>query len=281
MAQKTEDILTLFNKSEEILEMFQRGKEFTEDLMRENERLRYRIVELESDQLSVADAVQRKLVESMQQELEKLKSDNSQLIQKLEFLRLRFKEIEDENKDFANRYIEVEEQNESLANLYVASHRLHSTLDPEEVMQCIKEILINLIGSEEFGVFIVDDETNELILAGHEGEIVHLLDKDRVAFGDGLEGMVAQSGEPFFTNDLGDNGEVCACIPLKVKERVIGVIAIYRLLGHKRGLTILDHRLMELLAGDAATALVSSKLYAMADRKLRTIEGFMNLLRVR
>ena len=35
-----------------------------------------------------------------------------------------------------------------------------------------------------------------------------------------------------------------------------------------------------LLAGHAASALISSKLYAMADRKLRTIEGFMNLLRV-
>jgi nitrate/nitrite-specific signal transduction histidine kinase len=281
MAQKTEEILTLFSKSEEILEMFSRGREFTEELMRENERLRYRIVELESDQLTSSDSIQRKLMETLQNEMERLKQENSQMNQKLDFLRLRFKEIEDENKDFAQRYVEVEEQNESLANLYVASHRLHSTLDPEEVMQYIKEILINLIGSEEFGIFIVDDETNELILAGHEGEIVHLLDKGRVAFGDGLEGMVAQGGEAFFTNDLGENGEVCACIPLKVKERVIGVIAIYKLLGHKRELNALDHRLMELLAGDAATALVSSKLYGLADRKLRTIEGFMNLLRVR
>jgi AAA+ ATPase superfamily predicted ATPase len=38
--------------------------------------------------------------------------------------------------------------------------------------------------------------------------------------------------------------------------------------------------LLELLAGHAASALISSKLYSMTDRKLRTIEGFMSLLRV-
>lgn len=107
MAQKTEEILTLFSKSEEILEMFSRGREFTEELMRENERLRYRIVELESEHLTSSDSVQRKLMETVQHEMERLKQDNMQMSQKLDFLRLRFKEIEDENKDFAQRYVEV------------------------------------------------------------------------------------------------------------------------------------------------------------------------------
>jgi putative methionine-R-sulfoxide reductase with GAF domain len=273
MAQKTDDILSLFTKSEEILEMFRKGKAFTEELMSENERLRYRMVQMEAEKMNLADTLQK--------EIERLRFENTQLIQKLDFTSGRFDEIESENKDFVQRYIEVEEQNESLANLYVASHHLHSTLDPEEVMQCIKEILINMVGSEEFGVFIVDEETNELLLAGYEGEIVQPLDRRNVKFGDGLEGMVAQSGEAFFTDDKGEDGNTCACIPLKVKERVIGVIAIYRLLEHKNGLTHLDYKLLELLAGHAATALVSSKLYAMTDRKLKTIEGFMNLLRVR
>ena len=107
------------------------------------------------------------------------------------------------------------------------------------------------------------------------------MEKRNMKFGDGLEGMVAQSGEPFFTDEASDNGNICTCIPLKVKERVVGVISIYRLLGHKQGLTPIDYKLLELLAGHAATALVSSKLYAMTDRKLKTIEGFMNLLRVK
>src|SRR5688572_14859215 len=138
MAQKTDEILSLFSKSEEILEMFRKGKAFTEELMSENERLRYRLVHLETEKMNLANTLQK--------EVERLRLENGQLSQQLEFLSDRSEEIESENKDFVLRYIEVEEQNESLANLYVASHNLHSTLDPQEVLQCIKEILINMVG---------------------------------------------------------------------------------------------------------------------------------------
>jgi|ERR1700733_2088190 putative methionine-R-sulfoxide reductase with GAF domain len=273
MAEKPEEILKLFSKSEELLDMFKKGRAFTEELMYENERLRYRIVQLEREKMDLSGTLMR--------EVERVKMENADLTQRVEFFNRRFEQIEAENKDFAQRYVEVEEQNESLANLYVASYRLHSTLDPAEVVQCISEILMNMIGSEEFGLFVVDDESSELILAGFEGEIAMRLEKGRIGFGEGLEGMVAQTSEPFFAEGAGDLGEVCACIPLKIKERVVGVIAIYRLLQHKNGLTALDHKLLELLAGHAATALVSSRLYAEKDRKLKTIEGFMSLLRVK
>jgi nitrate/nitrite-specific signal transduction histidine kinase len=273
MADKPEELLTFFSRSEEMLEVFRKGKAFTEEVIRENERLRYRMVQLEKEKMDLSGTLMK--------EIERLRVENAQMAKKLGFLDSRFHEIEAENKDFAIRYVEVEEQNESLANLYVASYQLHSTLDPAEVIQCISEILMNMIGTEEFGLFVVDEETSELALAGCEGEIVQRNERGRVGFGEGLEGIVAQTGEPFFTEEAGELGEVCACIPLKIKERVVGVIAIYRLLAHKRGLNALDHRLLELLAGHAATALVSSKLYAAADRKLKTIEGFMSLLRVK
>src|SRR5215467_3890222 len=273
MAEKPEEILKLFSKSEELLEMFRKGRAFTEELMYENERLRYRIVQLEREKMDLSGTLVR--------EIERIKMENAQLTQKVEFFNGRFEQIEAENKDFAQRYIEVEEQNESLANLYVASYRLHSTLDPGEVVDCVKEILVNMIGSEEFGIYVIDEDTGDLALTGYEGEIARRSERGGVAFGEGLEGIVAQTGEPFFTADAGEGGEVCACLPLAIKEQVVGVIALYKLLPHKKGLTDLDHRLLDLLAGHAATALVSSRLYAQTDRKLRTIEGVMSLLRER
>jgi hypothetical protein len=145
-------------------------------------------------------------------------------------------------------------------------------------VECIKEILLNMIGSEDFGLFVVDDESGELVRSGYEGETAGGPEKERIALGEGLEGVVALAGETFFS-EAADEGP-CACVPLKIKERVVGLIAIYTLLSHKKGLSVLDHKLLELLAGHAACALISSKLYSMADRKLRTIEGFMSLLRV-
>jgi nitrate/nitrite-specific signal transduction histidine kinase len=273
MAQDFDEIMRLFSKSEDLLEMIRKGRAFTEELMCENERLRYRIVQIETEKIDLSDALGK--------EVDRLQVENVRMCQKLEFLDRRFKEVEAENKDFAQRYVEVEEHNESLANLYVASYRLHSTLDPVEVIECIKEVLINMVGSEEFSVFIVDDETNELMLAGYEGEIARRFEGRRVRFGEGIEGAVAESGKMLLPNGNDPSRDVCVCVPLRIKERVVGVIALYKLLPHKKRLTTLDFKLLELLAGHAATALVSSKLYAQTDRRLRTMEGVMSLLRER
>ncbi len=270
MQQEPAEILNLFKKSEELVDMLRKGRAFTEELMCENERLRYRVVQLEAEKLSPS--------ETLTKELERLRIENGHMAQKLEFLDGKFQQVEAENKDFAQRYVEVEEQNESLANLYVASHRLHSTLDSSEVVECIKEILLNMIGSEDFGLFVVDDETGALVRSGYEGETAGGPEKANIIPGEGLEGVVALGGEPFF-GESGDEG-LPACVPLKIKDRVVGLIVIYTLLSHKKGLSVLDHKLLELLAGHAASALISSKLYSMTDRKLRTIEGFMSLLRV-
>ncbi len=270
MQQEPAEILNLFKKSEELVDMLRKGRAFTEELMCENERLRYRVVQLEAENMNPP--------EMLVKEVERLRIENSQMSQRLDFLNGKFQQVEAENKDFAQRYVEVEEQNESLANLYVASHRLHSTLDSSEVVECIKEILLNMIGSEDFGLFVVDDESGELLRSGYEGETASDFSKERIPLGEGPEGFVALAGQPVFGEEVGEGP--CACVPLMIKERIVGVIAIYTLLSHKKGLSVLDHKLLELLAGHAASALISSKLYSMADRKLRTIEGFMDLLRV-
>jgi len=48
-------------KAEKFLELFNKGKEFTEELLRENQRLRYRLASLETESQGVgaAEEVQR------------------------------------------------------------------------------------------------------------------------------------------------------------------------------------------------------------------------------
>src|SRR6185503_28705 len=202
MNQEPAEILNLFNRSEELVEMLRKGRAFTEELMCENERRRYRVVQLEAEHMNPPEMVTK--------EIERLRIENGQMAHKLEFLNGKFQQVEAENKDFAQRYVEVEEQNESLANLYVASHRLHSTLDSSEVIECIKEILLNMIGSEDFALYVVDDETGELIRSGYEGETASGPDKERITMGEGPEGFVAMAGQPFFGEEASQ--EPCACV---------------------------------------------------------------------
>lgn len=263
---------SLNNKADEFLQMFRKGEEFTKDLLKENERLRYRIAQLEESAERSVDEARTKLYE------ERI----SMLQDELGSLKERFRQVEEENKDFASKYIEVEEENNNLANLYVASYQLHSTLDFSEVLRIVLEIVINLIGSEKFAILLMDEKTNELIPVSAEGMAVS--DAPKVKIGQGIIGTVAKTGESHFSDDLAGPAEFMplepiVCIPLKIKEHVIGVISIYKLLTQKSGFTNVDYELFNLLAGHAATAIFSSRLYTQSERKLTTIQSFLDLLK--
>jgi GAF domain-containing protein len=68
------------------------------------------------------------------------------------------------------------------------------------------------------------------------------------------------------------------CIPLRVQDSPVGAIAIYSLLQQKDGFSPLDQELFTLLAGHAATAIFASRLHSQSERKLNTIQGFIDLL---
>ena len=266
--------MTEESKAEKFLELFNKGKEFTEELLRENQRLRYRLASLETEQRPAPE------------EVERLRSQIAQLTEENKRIHERFSAIEEENKDFANRYIEIEEQNNNLANLYVASYQLHSTLDFREVIQIVQEIVINLIGAEAFAILLLDEKTNELKTIASEGEdVMPNIDAISIRLGDGIMGQVARTGESYYINqDIdADSGEISidkplAAVPLKIKEHVIGLIAIYKLLQQKDSFSAVDYELFSLLAAHAATAIFSSKLYSQSERKLNTIQSFLDLL---
>lgn len=260
------------NKADEFLQMFKKGEEFTKEILKENEKLRYKIVELEALIEKSGDNARTRLYE----ERIKLLEDE------LDSLKEKFREVAAENEDFASKYIEVEEENNNLANLYVASYQLHSTLDFSEVLRIVLEIVINLIGAEKFSIILIDDKTNELVPVATEG--MDVADVPKFKIGSGIIGKVAREGESFFAENLSDSedynpSEPIVCIPLKIKEHVIGVLSIYKLLTQKAGFTNVDYELFNLLAGHAATAIFSSRLYTQSERKLTTIQSFLDLLK--
>ena len=260
-------------RAEKFLELFNKGKEFTEELLRENQRLRYRVAALDTEH-----------GEATTEEIQRLRAEIQQLSDENRRIQQRFREVEEENKDFANRYIEIEEQNNNLANLYVASYQLHSTLDFREVIQIVQEIVINLIGAEAFAILLLDEKTNDLRAIACEGEdVVSGIENLSARLGDGILGGVAKTGESYYINQDVEGGRVTlekplAAVPLKIKEHVIGLIAIYKLLQQKDSFSAVDYELFSLLAAHAATAIFSSKLYSQSERKLNTIQSFLDLL---
>ncbi len=263
-------------RGEELRNMFNRARAFTEELLRENERLRFRVAGLEREMEQAAGkapAAEGDSVAHLTSRLRALESERDDLL-------ARFRQVEALNRSVSARYQDIETQNSHLANLYVASYQLHATLNFGEVLDTVREILINLIGAEGFAIFWVDDRTGQLMRELSQGMGGSVPEKIRPGQGplqDAVEGK-SHYADPLPDSRVADPTRPIACIPLKIGARVIGVIAIYHLLQQKDRFEPLDFELFTLLAGHAATALFGSKLYQRSEKKLSELQGFLDLL---
>ncbi|QRK12802.1 GAF domain-containing protein [Archangium violaceum] len=151
----------------------------------------------------------------------------------------------------------------NLVNLCVASHRLHETADRRALLDIIREIINNIVGSEELGIFELDAERSMLSLVHSMG-----IEPDRfqsIPLDQGVIGYTALTGERFVAGEgpgpraTGSESNLTACIPLRCGSRVWGVIAIFGLLPQKPTLKDGDRELFALLENQAGLVLAASE----------------------
>ncbi len=265
-------------------------RRYAHDLMNENERLRGLLAEAQTerdgfeerckdlDRSSTDRDSLKALVGSLERDKVRLKeqlaaSQDELTNHHVERQRLQrgLAKVEEENRRHAAQFSLVEQQNSDLANLYVASYRLLGSLDRQELMSVLQEIIANIIGCEEAGVFEPRPD-GSLELVGAFGIDPALFAE--IPMGEGLIGRCAASGEMYLADSEPGEGalkaeaSLSACIPLKLAGSVSGVIALFRLLPQKAGVyQDLDRELFDLLATHAATALYCSALHAEKQRR--------------
>ena len=169
-------------------------------------------------------------------------------------LQLRIQELEQENRRLGDEMVQAQEQALELAERYVVLAQLSAAADRAEGLQAIQEIVINLVGSEEFAVLQGGPAGLETLLTfGLRPEQLQ-----RLLAAPGAVGRAALQGEPYLAGQgapaPGDEA-LTAAIPLRVAGRPAGAIAVFRLLGQKLGLSPADHALFELLGEHGAAAL--------------------------
>ncbi len=226
-------------------------------------------------QLEGIDGHLNKRLQGLEDECSKLRSAQDEAMR-------RIGELEQENLDFANQLVQVEDVNNNLTNLYIASSRLHSTLDREETLEIIKEVVINFVGAEKFAVFLFEKSSNLLSYETGEG-FDDIEEFPEIELGDGIIGETAASGENYFVKESFGEGSddlltPIIAIPLIIQEQMIGMLAVYRLFIQKEQLDSIDYQLFSMLGEHAATALFSSTLYGRSERKRQTYQGFVDLL---
>jgi hypothetical protein len=207
-------------------------------------------VDLEKRRLSAELALAREAVEHAGAERERLQA--------------RLAEIELENQRICDEYVAIQEHASEVSQLFVSLDRLHGSVSLSDAFVALQEIVINVVGSEEFAVFEVRGDRLALVHSfGVDAARLRELPLAR-----GAIGRAATSGALYVSGRDGapapEDLDLTACVPLRLGDRSWGVLAIFRLLGHKPGLGESDQTVFDLLASHAGLALHFRALHERA-----------------
>jgi GAF domain-containing protein len=189
--------------------------------------------------------------------------------------------LEHDLRDMEQLVVGAERQASRLANLYVAAYQLHASLDPIEVRGAVGEIAINLLGAGECALLTrLDPEIAGHEVTNHVSDAVLPAPFDVPRYLGGADTMVdAALADGTLRLGPAQGTRAVAVVPLVAQGSQLGALVVLRLLPHKAGLHTEDRELLDLLGAHAASALLAAHVFTETQRKLRTLEGLVALLR--
>ncbi len=218
------------------------------DRVREDTQNYIRQLLSENEQLRVAGAQLSSELSRLRQELTSTREELSHRQNVERELAGTMERIREEGQRYLAQYAEVEMNNANLANLYVASHQLHGTLERGAILAALQEIVVNLIGSEEFAICEISG--GELTVATSVG-----VDAASITWDTPWVRHAAETRTLSLSAYNRAPDEPLVCLPLQVDGHLVGIVVIIGLLSHKPQLEPLDHELFDLIATHASTAL--------------------------
>lgn len=179
---------------------------------------------------------------------------------------------------------------EELATLNELSHAVTSTLDLMRVHEILIEQLHRHWQIEAAALWLVDEKTQSIRSFSPAGsqnrETTHRVSR----IGRGIIGWVARQGEPLLVEDVQKHpaydpnvdtvadleAHSMACVPLTVKDQVVGVLALFNSRGDPFGERDIER--LSAFARPVATAIQNARLFAESERERATVHATANAL---
>jgi hypothetical protein len=136
-------------------------------------------------------------------------------------------------------------------HLDVARKRLRESTDQADALEGIREIVTNLLGSEEMGVFPVRHGRDVLPLLWSFG-----IDQRKHRTLDACNGIVPRviQGVPHIER-VNRNTPFTLLVPIRLQGQTVAILAILRLLPQKTSFDESDMKLLQLLSDEAGQVL--------------------------
>lgn len=171
-------------------------------------------------------------------ELRILRQELLEAHRELSRLRTQNEQLVGSNRDLSSLLATTDRRSGELVKIIVAFRRLLDSEDAASALRCIEEIVINLIGSENFVVVLIGEGDALRAVAGH---------------GD------AMTQAHIRTPSLDElHHSAARLVPLYIADALVGAIAIAELLPHRDGLTHNDEQVLTLLSRYAATVIMAA-----------------------
>jgi diguanylate cyclase (GGDEF)-like protein len=169
---------------------------------------------------------------------------------------------------------ELEQRNAELASMIEIGKALTSSLDIHAILETIMKQVERLIKPRAWSLLLVDSATGDLIFEIAVSNVSEQLKGMRLERGKGIAGWVALHGEPLLIADVSSDDRFAehldqtlrfttrsiVCVPMKIKDQVIGVIELINSL-EELDFVESDILLISALADFAAIALENARNY--------------------
>lgn len=171
----------------------------------------------------------------------------------------------------ATLYDNMRRQIMELSTLAEASKTITSPLYLEEMLRLIVEMAARMLDARLCSLMLLDEETGDLVLTASHRAGERYQDRPSLRAGEGIVGLVAQTGQPIAVSDVLDDPRfvhkemareeglrALLAVPLVVRDKVIGVFNCYK--GAPHHFSGDEVSLLSTLANQTALAIENSSL---------------------
>jgi len=197
------------------------------------------------------------------------------------------KRLASENKKLLSN---LKDEKDKLQIMLQIGHAMSSILNLDELAGFIIEKITEVLKAKICSIMLIDEEEESLFIQSAIGLDKLVIKTARIKLGESISGWVAQKGEPVLVTDIENDinfgranlpqyrTKSLLCIPLKVKEKVLGVINVAdkTIPGQENIFTEEDLHFLGVICNYAAIAIENAQLYGEV-KNLAITDGLTNL----
>ncbi|MGQ9474949.1 MAG: GAF domain-containing protein [Actinomycetota bacterium] len=190
-------------------------------------------------------------------------------------------------------YADLQNRIGELHAIFEIDKAITSAIDLQTVLQQIVQMSMALLNAKTSSIMLLDEETQELVIAAAHGLSDEYLNKGPIRVGESVAGKVIQEGRPIAVKDIREDPlhaypeharreGLCSLlsVPLSLKDRVIGALNLYTEEPHS--FTSHEINLFTSLASQAAIAIENARLFeSLEEIYIQVITALANAIDAR